>query len=73
MANPLRWSGLAVAGLVLLGGAGCEDGTPADGERVVLPSTYKAREKEIADGFLKSIKTKRAPRGRKAQPSGTRP
>ena len=45
----------------------------ADGERAVLPPTYKAREKEIGDAMVNAMKSQRAPRGRKAQTPGTRP
>jgi hypothetical protein len=64
----------AALGLALLPIFGCDGGGgAADGERAVLPPTYQAREKEIGDAMVKSMKPQRATRGRKAQAPGTRP
>ena len=54
----------AALGLALLAIAGCDGGGgAADGERAVLPPTYKAREKEIADSMVNAMKSQRGPAG----------
>src|SRR4051812_43096557 len=60
--------------LALLAIAGCDGGGgAADGERAVLPPTYKDREKEIGDAMVNAMKSQRATKGRKAQAPATRP
>ena len=63
----------AALGLSFLPIAGCDGGGgAADGERVVLPPTYKEREKEIQDGFMKAMKDQQAAKGRRARPSAAK-
>ncbi|WP_435008500.1 hypothetical protein P12x_005707 [Tundrisphaera lichenicola] len=64
MANaPTRRSILlgAACSLIIPTGCGVSGGTPASGSQAVLPPDYKAREKEIADGFKATMKRKKRP------------
>ncbi len=64
----------AALGLAVLPIIGCDGGGgAADGERAVLPPTYKEREKEVGDAMVNSMKSQRATKGRKAQAPATQP
>jgi hypothetical protein len=63
---------MVAVGVVLLGATGCGGGTPRTGEMAVLPSTYRQKEKENIDGFLKSRTIQRIPAtGRRRTTRGT--
>jgi hypothetical protein len=48
--------------LGLIAASGCSGGgTPATGERAILPATYKQREKEVLDSMRAASKVKARP------------
>jgi len=52
---------------ILLVMAGCGGGVPETGARAVLPADYKAREKEISDGFKAMMKQQAAEKQKKSR------